>query len=961
MNCENMYVELRNFIVYFFTILTINLDVSVQDIKTAQSHDETLVICRKNAESEKKLLSGTNNISWFYYENGLLFRKFQSPKINDNKLFNQLVVPKQYRQTVMKLAHDCILSGHLGTKKTTDRVLSSFYWPGIQSDISRYCKSCDVCQRTLPKGRVQRVPLVPMPLIDTPFERVAVDLVGPIAPITDRGNRYILTLVDYSTRYPEAVALKSIETERVAEALVDMFTRVGIPKEILSDMGTQFTSSLMKEIGRLLSIKQLNTTPYHPACNGLVEKFNGTLKQMLRRMSAERPKDWDRYLPALLFAYREAPQESLGFSPFELLYGRTVRGPMSVLREIWTNEEHEPDVKTTYQYVLDLKERLASTCEMAQKELKKSSARYKKYYDKKSKRRIFVPNDKVLILLPTDKNKLLMQWKGPYNVVERKGVADYRIDMDGKVKTFHANLLKKYTDRNQMLLSEAKSDRVTLACAIIEPENRDPSELSLNQEELLNILPLKASETYKDVDVSVKLSPEQKNDIDSVLLEFQDILTDLPGRTSVAQHEIHLTTDDPITNRPYQVPFALRDSVRNEIKQMLKMDIIEPSESPYASSIVVAKKPDGSLRICVDFRKLNTITVFDAEPMPDPDEIFSKISKSQYFTKIDLCKGYWQIAMNPEHKDLTSFVTPDGLFRFKVMPFGLKNAPATFNRMMRVILKGLAYTDSFLDDILLHTETWVDHVTELREVFQRLREANLNAKPSKCVVAYKRLEYLGHTVGDGTITPNDKKLEAIRNAPRPETKKQIRSFLGLIGFYRKFVPNFAAVAVPLTDLTRKGVPNKFEWKLEHESAFQKLKSMLIHSPVLRLPDLSKTFIVRSDASDYGIGSVLLQEHDGNKFPVAYASKKLSVHERGYSVIEKECLAIVWALEKFQLYLYGRAFVIETDHQPLTYLSKAKVSNGRLMRWALFLQSYHFRCVSIKGSDNFGADFLSRHV
>ena len=190
-----------------------------------------------------------------------------------------------------------------------------------------------------------KTPLGKMPLIDSPFKRVAVDLVGPIAPVTDRGNRYILTMVDYATRYPEATALKSIEAETVAEALVTMFSRVGVPEEVLSDQGSQFLSGVMKEVSRLLSMKQLVTTPYHPMCNGLVERFNGTMKQMLKRMCAERPKDWDRYLPALLFAYREVPQESLGFSPFELLYGRTVRGPMCILKEVWTKEATEPDVE----------------------------------------------------------------------------------------------------------------------------------------------------------------------------------------------------------------------------------------------------------------------------------------------------------------------------------------------------------------------------------------------------------------------------------------------------------------------------------------------------------------------------------------------------------------------------------------------------------------------------------------
>ena len=246
-----------------------------------------------------------------------------------------------------------------------------------------------------------------------------------------------------------------------------------------------------------------------------------------------------------------------------------------------------------------------------------------------------------------------------------------------------------------------------------------------------------------------------------------------PNLTHLAQHEIHLTTSDPIRNKPYQIPFALRNSVREEVKKMIEMDIIEPSESPYASSIVVAKKSDGSNRICTDFRKLNKVTVFDAEPMPDPEEIFAKIGQSKFFTKVDLCKGYWQIPMRDEDKDLTSFVTPDGLFRFKVMPFGLSNAAATFNRMMRMLLKDLKDTDSFIDDILVHTDNWESHVVALRCLLERLRSGKLNAKPSKCFVGCKSLEFLGHSVGDGVLRPNDDKLEGIRNAPRPETKKQI--------------------------------------------------------------------------------------------------------------------------------------------------------------------------------------------
>ena len=224
-----------------------------------------------------------------------------------------------------------------------------------------------------------------MPLIDEPFERVAVDIVGPISPVSERGNRFIVTMVDYATRYPEAVALKSIEAHRVAEALVDVFTRVGIPREILTDQGTQFTSGVMREVSRLLSIRQLTTTPYHPSCNGLVERFNGSLKTMLKRLCVEKPRDWDRYIGPLLFAYRETPQSSLGFAPFELLYGRNVRGPMTILKELWSGDVETSEVKTTYEYVLDLRNRIEATCKLAQEELKKSASRYKRYYDRKAR------------------------------------------------------------------------------------------------------------------------------------------------------------------------------------------------------------------------------------------------------------------------------------------------------------------------------------------------------------------------------------------------------------------------------------------------------------------------------------------------------------------------------------------------------------------------------------------------
>ena len=287
----------------------------------------------------------------------------------------------------------------------------------------------------------------------------------------NKGNRYILTLVDYATRFPEAVPLSNIETERVAEALVDIFCRVGLPREMLSDMGTQFTSGLMSKVSRLVSMKHLTTTPYHPICNGLVEKFNGTLKQMLRRLCHQKPKDWDKYINAALFAYREVPQESLGFSPFELVYGRHVRGPMTILKKLWTNEVADSEVKSTYQYVTDLREKLELTSHMARENLRKAASRYCKYYNGKTRTRSMKVGDKVLVLLPNDTNKLLMQWKGPFPITEKLGTVDYRIDMHGVQKTFHANLLKLYVSREPELVG---------ALGVIEPDE-ETSEIQEEQ------------------------------------------------------------------------------------------------------------------------------------------------------------------------------------------------------------------------------------------------------------------------------------------------------------------------------------------------------------------------------------------------------------------------------------------------------------------------------------------------
>lgn len=947
------------------------VDINVDDIKREQQSDATLIKIREKVSAGTVYEKADSGTVKFFEKKSLIFREFQSPKIEKGKIFRQLVVPEKYRRDVMRVAHESIMAGHLATKRTVSRVMTEFFWPGITSDVKRFCRSCNICQRTVPKGRHIRAPLGKMPIVDIPFRRVAVDIVGPLVPITDKGNRYVLTLVDYATRYPEAVALPSIETERVAEALIEVFCRVGFPREILTDRGAQFTSALMAEMSRLISLRQLTTTPYHPMCNGLVERFNGTLKLILKRLCAERPKDWDRYLGPALFAYREVPQESSRFSPFELVYGWSVRGPMTILKELWSKEISDPELRSTYEYVINLRDRLESTCELVRENLEHASRKQARVYNRRSGKRKLKPGQKVLILLPTKANKLLMHWKGPYNIVERVGDLDYRISVKGKLKLFHVNMLKLYVERDcgsvgviGQLSDNTDIDIVDIntvgTCASVSVIDENLiSEEDEGYGELVVPPTCNSSETYEHVHINPELEHGQVQQVRSLLWKYTDVMTDVPGHTNVLEHDIKLTSKDPVKQKPYPIPYAMVGEVEKEIDKMLKLNVIEESNSPYSSPFVIVKKKDKTNRFCIDFRALNRITVFDAEPMPNIEDTFAKISNFKFCSKIDLTKGYWQIPLTSSAKPLTAFQSPKGLFQFSVMPFGTINSGASFSRLMRKVLKNLQNVDNFVDDIIIYTDTFSHHLIVLENVLRRLAEANLTAKPSKCFIGYHQLDCLGHTIGQGRLLPGPDKVDAIREAPRPETKKQVRSFLGLANFYRKFVPDFATIASPLTDLTKKGLPNHVKWGSNEQQAFTKLKSALVSSPVLKLPNFDSSFLVQTDASDVGLGAVLLQDEDGVRLPVMYASRKLSKTERNYSVIEKECLGIVWALQKFEKYLYGREFVLETDHRPLMYLQRSKLANSRLMRWSLLIQPYRFRIEAIKGRDNVGADYLSR--
>ncbi len=460
------------------------------------------------------------------------------------------------------------------------------------------------------------------------------------------------------------------------------------------------------------------------------------------------------------------------------------------------------------------------------------------------------------------------------------------------------------------------------------------------------------------------LEENQTKQLLNLLDEYDDIFAKSDydiGRTKLVRHPIETTTTKPIYQRPYRLPASRKEFVETSIDEMLRHNLIRPSQSPWASPVVIVPKKNGKLRFAVDYRKLNAVTKRDVFPLPRIDEILDSLGDAQYFTTLDMCAGYWQIEVEPKDREKTAFITHSGLYEFNVMPFGLTNAPATFQRMVNLLLSGLNWKScmAYLDDVIVFSKTFQQHLSDLREIFDRLREQNLKLSPTKCKFFRQEVTFLGHVVDKNGIRPDPDKTKAVANYPQPVNVSELRSFLGLVSYYRNFIENFAKIAQPLVNLLKKDKP--FVWAKEQEEAFMQLRKLLCEAPVLAYPDFSKEFILQTDASGYALGAVLSQIFEEKERPIAYASRTLRQGEKNFSTIEKECLAIIFAIKHFHCYLFGRKFKLITDHAPLRWLMNMKEPTGRLARWSLALQQYDFDIYHKPGVTHKNADALSRIV
>jgi hypothetical protein len=476
-----------------------------------------------------------------------------------------------------------------------------------------------------------------------------------------------------------------------------------------------------------------------------------------------------------------------------------------------------------------------------------------------------------------------------------------------------------------------------------------------------NICSLDSSETVDPTSIRHTLSADQLQRLDSVINMYPSYSKLGLGKTSLFEHKIDVGNSSPIKQRHYPVSPAIEKLMVEELDRMLELGVIEESTSSWSSPVVLVRKP-GKVRLCLDSRKVNAVTVKDAYPLPQIDGILSRLPKANFISSLDLKDAFWQIPLEKASREMTAFTVPGRpLYQFKVMPFGLCNAPQAMCRLMDKVIPYHLREKVFvyLDDLLIISEDFDEHLDILLQVADHLRKANLTINVEKSKFLRREVKYLGHIVGGGVLRADPEKVDSIVQYPVPKSVRQVRRFLGMCGYYRRYVQNFSDIAVGLTNLL-KSPKAKFLWTPAANESFEKLKQAMVSSPVLITPDYKKMFILCCDASKEGVGCVLAQlDEEGHERPVAYMSKRLNSAQRNYSVSELECLAAVLAIKKFRAYIEGQPFKVITDHASLKWLMTQKDLTGRLARWSLKLQGFNFEIEHRKGTENIVPDSLSR--
>jgi hypothetical protein len=684
----------------------------------------------------------------------------------------------------------------------------------------------------------------------------------------------------------------------------------------------------------------------------MAERHIRTVATAVKKFLPTCPRNWDNLVPILQMALNDTVCETTGLTPTEILYGRRLRGPLTVLHEIWVNGEPElpgPN-KNVISYLNELRQTLQTACNIAQTTADSQQARVKRYYDRDATDRRLVVGQKALLLMPSSPYKMEATWTGPVTVVRAIDDFNYEVQLEDRKQIFHCNMLKAFKESETtvgvVLTADDDSSEDELPTTVETDDDRDcPKKFNLGSQ----------------------LSDGQKQEMLALLNDYDDVFTERTGRTHLVEHNIVLTDSTPCAQSAYKIPEALKDQVEEQITKLLAGGFIQESQSPFSAPLLVVKKRGNKIRLVNNFKRLNDKTTEDGYLMADPAEILTKAAGARYVSLIDLRNFYWEIPLSPSCRKYTSFRTPWGSFEWCVLAQGLKGAPLTAQRLMDKLTRGAGrYSASLQDDLICYSMDFESHLKHLRDLLNRLRSAGLTANTEKCNFAREQIQILGHMLNTltGEISPSDEKIKVIKDLPRPGTKVKLQAFLGLTNYYRNHVKAFSEIAFPLTELLKKKVPNNIAplWNETHEQAFQTLREALISKPVLRAPDHQRPFILQTDASQsqMAVAAALCQRDDqGTEYVIGYASRKLLPRETHYSVIELECLAIVLGVRKFEQYIYGRKMIVQSDHQPLKFLHNMSSSNPRLARWSLLLQKFDLQPTYRSGGQHQNVDGLSR--
>jgi len=480
-------------------------------------------------------------------------------------------------------------------------------------------------------------------------------------------------------------------------------------------------------------------------------------------------------------------------------------------------------------------------------------------------------------------------------------------------------------------------------------------------EEVKKHLPVHLKELYRRS--TVNLNIQQSIQLAKLLQKFEDIFAtsdlDIGLFNGDIKHRIDTQDSHPIKQRMRRTPIGFEKEEEEHLQELLQKGIIEPSSSEWASPPVLVRKKDGKLRYCIDYRKLNNVTVKDAFPIPKIESCLDTLRGSVYMSTLDMASGYYQVKLDEKDKHKTAFVTKHGLFQYTKLPFGLCNSPATFSRVIQLVLQGLSWKDclAYLDDVIVLGTDFESHIQSLTKVFSRFQKYNLKLKPSKCQLLQTEVKFLGKVVSNNGISVNPDSIEAVKKWTPPKSKREVESFIGFTNYHRDHIKNFAEIAEPLHQLT--GPKTDFVWHEEHQRSFDQLKEALVNAVILNLPTSDDIFILDTDASDKSIGAELSQIQDGMEKTISYASKVLTSTQRKYCTTRKELLSIVCFTRQFRHYLLGRTFVIRTDHNSLTWLLNFKNIEGQLSRWIEELSQYNMIIQHRSGKKHLNADGLSR--